>query len=137
MKYILIVCVALGILGGLYFAGYKFWEEYIYEPYPETRYNFIGMTRMEVLEWMDKNGRATKYNFIFPKDKNWNKIELRAPNDCFYNSIDDILNDNTAMNLDSWGLGGMSLRQGTRLYYKLKFKDNKVIEQTDSSLSDL
>ena len=135
MKTASIVCILFSLIG-LYFVGYRYWEKYMYEPYPEMRHNFIGMTRIEVLEWMDKNGRATKYNFILPTDKHWNKIELRAPNDCFYDSIDDILNDKTAMNQDSWGLGGISLRQGTRLYYKLEFKNNKVIKQKDSMLSD-
>lgn len=136
MRYVLALITFLVVLIGLYIAGHKFYDKFIYEPYPETRHNFIGMTRMEVLEWMDKNGRATKYRHIRPDDERWNKIHLRAPNSCFYDSVDDILNKHSKMNEDLWGIGGITLRHGTILYYELKFKDDKVVEQSDASLSD-
>ena len=136
MRYVLALITFLVVLIGLYIAGHKFYDKFIYEPYPETRHNFIGMTRMEVLEWMDKNGRATKYRHIRPGHKHWNKIHLRAPNSCFYDSVDDILNKPSKMNEDLWGIGGITLRHGTILYYELKFKDDKVVEQSDASLSD-
>lgn len=136
MRYVLALITFLVVLIGLYIAWHKFYDEFIYEPYPETRHNFIGMTRMEVLEWIDKNGRATKYRHIRPGHKHWNKIELIDRCSFYYDSVDDILNDHRVINEDLWKIGGISLRHGTIFYYELKFKDDKVVKQSDGWYSD-
>lgn len=103
---------------------------------PENRFNFVGMTRMEVLDWVDKNGRATKYSYIRPGDKNWNKIEINAPDNYFYDSVQDVLKDEFVIKKNEWLVGGMSLPHGTYLYYRIVFKNDIVVEQYNSEMRD-
>jgi|GEM_PF-2483119 len=132
MKILLKICL---FFIALFVGGYLFWLTLIYEPMPKDRYNFIGMSRMEVLEWIDENGRTTKYKSVKYGDEYWNKIEIRIfPSTWDFNKIDDVLKDEYIMKLDAWGIGGMSLRHGTRLYYKLYFEEDKVIKQKDITI---
>lgn len=123
------VCLFLIFIVGIWYFGF-------YEPMP-PRHNFIGMTRMEVLDWCDKHGRACNYSFVNKDDKDYNKIEIDAGHwKQFFEDVSEIIKNKETMTAEYWRIGGMSLRLGTRLYYRLKFKNNIVIDQHDAMIRD-
>lgn len=101
------------------------WYGFLYEPYPKERYNFIGMSRIEVLEWLNLH-----------KDTDGRILIQIGSCDFYYPDIEKFKRDENVMESNEWGIGEIRLRLGTRLYYSLIFKNGKVIKQTDYTMSD-
>ena len=115
------------IIFGIYF--FVFYKKNSVMP---ERNNFIGMTRQNVLEWIDREGRMTKYSFIAPDNELWNKIEIRNEVSTFiYNDIGEVKADDDIMKEKKWLVGGLSLSDGSRWFYALTFKNDIVVRQED------
>lgn len=124
------------ILGFIFIVVLLFFCFYDKEEYP-IRYNFLNMSRMDVLSWINSYGRMDKYSFIDSDDELWNKIEIRkTPETFIFNDISEVLKDDYVMELNEWNIGGQSI-SGGRLYYKLIFDNDIVVDQSDRVIKNL
>ena len=97
--------------------------------------NLIGMTRTEVVNWLDKNGRV--HSLYEENDKTNGKIYLAFDHahDTF-NSKEEILQNQFVMDQDEWELGFKSVCRGRIFSSVIRFKDNIVISQHNASNTD-
>lgn len=98
--------------------------------------NLVGMTRIEVIDWLDKNGRADKY--LYGKDYKY-MGNILIGSGAFtnkYKSKQEIKNDKDIMKQIYWEIGFKKINRGRIFSSKIKFKDDKVIEQSDYNTFD-
>lgn len=105
------------------------------KPNPKIN-SLIGMTRVEVIAWLDKNGRADKY--LYGEDYDY-VGDILIGSGTFtnkYKSKQEIENDKYIMKQIYWDVGFKKVSRGRIFSSKIKFKDDKVIEQSDCYTSD-
>lgn len=127
MKIFYITTIIIAIL------CFAFWRAFIYYEIPPQE-NFIGMTRQQVAEWADKNGRLLYLEKNHPQ---YGTIKLKTgPLNRFYKSTNDIFNDANVMKEPIWDIGWKELKGGVRFAWRVKFENDIVIENTYTTISD-
>ena len=113
--------------------AFMFWKAFIFYKIPPQE-NFIGMTREQVAEWADKNGRLTYLDECHP---NYRTIEIRTgPLHLYFNNKNDILNDEYVMKEPIWDIGWTKIRSDIRFAWRLKFENDVVVENSNTMVFD-
>lgn len=110
---------------------FDIWPYYL-KPDP-TPPNFIGMTRDEVIEWMDKNGRIEPADYF--SNTVWHKMQI-GPDGNFFDTKDEIRRDSFFMSLEMWQIGHREIARGRTFSIRVYFKDDVVYEQSSGSSRD-
>lgn len=116
--------LSIVILAVVFFTSYIIYFCWIYywEPNPAET-NFIGESRLEVINWMEQNAK------FFKNNKTNIKGFKIGPDGTYFYSKEDLLDDKYFMSLDEWLIGYEKLHSGIYFVYLLKFKDDVVISQ--------
>ena len=114
-------------------AGLELYNLYL-KPNPAID-ELVGMTRLEVVDWLDKNGRV--HNLYGENDKNNGKIYLAFDHahDTF-NTKEELLKSEFVMEQEVWELGFQPICRGRIFSSIIRFKDDKVISQQSVSNID-
>ena len=114
-------------------AGAELYNLY-YRPNPVID-DLVGMSRLEVVDWLDKNGRV--HNLYGENDKNNGKIYLAFDHahDTF-KTKEELLQNEFVMEQETWELGFQSICRGRIFSSIIRFKDDKVVSQQNVSNID-
>jgi len=115
-------------------ASTTLWEWYI-KPDPES-HNFIGMNKAEVVQWLDGNARISPESGL--NRRYWNKIHIGIKSlDCFFDSVEDVLNDDLIFKYNRWEIDYKQVSQGRSFETFVYFENDIVVKQTSGSRHDM